>query len=118
MNIAAVGASVGRVGLATLFAHSVIIMAPQPTALSISSANSRARTQVRKKPNDDAPYIGQLGAGAKRQAVERADGEPRTKRKKLDALVGGNHRKGDADEHDGVVCIISCVAGSLSDSDA
>ncbi|EAU92932.1 hypothetical protein CC1G_03719 [Coprinopsis cinerea okayama7 len=49
---------------------------------------SRARTQARKKVNDDASYFGPStstgGAGAKRQAVDKLDGEPRTKRKRAE----------------------------------
>ncbi|KAF5369858.1 hypothetical protein D9758_001094 [Tetrapyrgos nigripes] len=46
---------------------------------------SRARNP-RKKVNEDASYIGPSGfnsAGSKRQAADRADGEPRAKRKRV-----------------------------------
>jgi len=45
-----------------------------------------ARPQRRKKAtNEDASYVGPSGstAGSKRQAADRADGEPRAKRKRV-----------------------------------
>lgn len=70
-------------------------MAPTPIISSISlpsieinsTTTSRARTQ-RKRINDDAAYFGPPPPGAigvKRHAIDKADGEPRVKRKKLDA---------------------------------
>jgi len=57
-------------------------------------AGSRSRPQARKKVNDDAAYFGPpTGAGVKRQAIDKAEGEPRVKRKKVDAAVGGVGRK-------------------------
>ncbi|KAI0043890.1 hypothetical protein FA95DRAFT_1562849 [Auriscalpium vulgare] len=63
----------------------------QPHALPASamsgaaqSANSRARNPSRRRPNDDAAYAGPSTA-AKRQAAEKADGETRVKRKRVDA---------------------------------
>ncbi|KAF9535795.1 hypothetical protein CPB83DRAFT_842352 [Crepidotus variabilis] len=55
------------------------------------SSSSRSRTQSRKKVNDDAPYMGPSGAIAsttatKRQAVDKADGEPRVKRKRVETV--------------------------------
>ena len=53
------------------------------------TSTSRARTQARKKTNDDAAYFGPSGSaasGSKRQAVDKAEGEPRTKRKRVDAM--------------------------------
>jgi hypothetical protein len=51
-----------------------------------SVSGSRSRPQARKKANDDAAYFGPLGgAGTKRHAGEKADGEPRVKRKRVDA---------------------------------
>ncbi|KAH7926197.1 hypothetical protein BV22DRAFT_1063441 [Leucogyrophana mollusca] len=47
-------------------------------------SGSRSRPQARKKPNDDAAYFGPPAAGAKRQAADRAEGEPRVKRKRVD----------------------------------
>lgn len=47
-----------------------------------STSGSRSRPQARKKPNDDAAYFGV--AGTKRQAVDRAEGEPRVKRKRVE----------------------------------
>ncbi|KAH9486719.1 hypothetical protein JR316_0000784 [Psilocybe cubensis] len=53
---------------------------------------SRSRNQARKKVNDDASYFGPPvtapGPSAlKRQAIEKADGEPRLKRKKVEPNV-------------------------------
>ncbi|KAK0506427.1 hypothetical protein EDD18DRAFT_1304894 [Armillaria luteobubalina] len=46
------------------------------------------RPQARKKVNDDASYFGPPGASSlKRQAVERVDGEPRMKRKRVEPVV-------------------------------
>lgn len=47
-----------------------------------STSGSRSRPQARKKPNDDAAYFGV--AGTKRQAADRAEGEPRVKRKRVE----------------------------------
>jgi hypothetical protein len=60
---------------------------PQPST-------SRARTQSRKKLNDDAAYFAPSGSAAsKRQAVDKADGEPRTKRKRVDGNVAAHAKK-------------------------
>ncbi|SJL05377.1 uncharacterized protein ARMOST_08744 [Armillaria ostoyae] len=46
------------------------------------------RPQARKKVNDDASYFGPPGASSlKRQAVERVDGEPRVKRKRVEPVA-------------------------------
>lgn len=55
-----------------------------------STTGSRSRPQARRKPNDDASYFGPPGgaavaSGTKRQAADKADGEPRGKRKRVDA---------------------------------
>ncbi|KAF4623232.1 hypothetical protein D9613_001999 [Agrocybe pediades] len=52
-------------------------------------SNSRSRTQARKKASDDAPYFGPPSANAgpsslKRQAADKAEGEPRVKRKRTE----------------------------------
>jgi hypothetical protein len=93
-------------------------MAPPPSTgtlinsgagASISAAAARPRNQARKKANDDAAYVGQLSAGAKRQALERADGEPRQKRKRADgaAALASSSRKlakdADMEEIDSLV---------------
>lgn len=49
------------------------------------ASGSRSRPQARKKPNDDAAYFGPPTA-SKRQAVDRAEGEPRVKRKRVEPL--------------------------------
>lgn len=55
---------------------------------------SRSRPQARKKVNDDAAYFGPLaGAGVKRHAMDKAEGEPRVKRKRVDATAGGIGRR-------------------------
>ncbi|EKM60441.1 uncharacterized protein PHACADRAFT_84386 [Phanerochaete carnosa HHB-10118-sp] len=65
---------------------SVLAATSQPPA-----ATSRARPQARRKanPQDDAAYHGALpsSAGAKRSATDKADGEPRVKRKRLEPAV-------------------------------
>ncbi|KIJ59820.1 hypothetical protein HYDPIDRAFT_99917 [Hydnomerulius pinastri MD-312] len=48
------------------------------------ASGSRSRPQARKKPNDDAAYFGPPSTVTKRQAVDRADGEPRVKRKRIE----------------------------------
>ncbi|KAG0703046.1 hypothetical protein DFH29DRAFT_804024 [Suillus ampliporus] len=62
-----------------------------------STSGSRSRPQARKKPNDDAAYFGV--AGTKRQAADRADGEPRVKRKRVEhsAAVSRRADKATAD---------------------
>ncbi|KAG2160235.1 uncharacterized protein EDB93DRAFT_1074561 [Suillus bovinus] len=52
------------------------------SANASSTSGSRSRPQARKKPNDDAAYFGV--AGTKRQAADRAEGEPRVKRKRVE----------------------------------
>lgn len=59
-----------------------------------ASSAARSRTQARKKVNDDASYFGPPAtaagpgpSGLKRQAAEKADGEPRVKRKKVEPNV-------------------------------
>ncbi|RDB28611.1 hypothetical protein Hypma_015054 [Hypsizygus marmoreus] len=58
-------------------------MSGQPTA-----TGSRSRPQARRKPNDDASYFGPpvASTGTKRQAADKADGEPRGKRKRVEPL--------------------------------
>jgi hypothetical protein len=57
-------------------------------------AGSRSRPQARKKVNDDAAYFGPPTAvGVKRHATDKAEGEPRVKRKKVDATTGAAGRK-------------------------
>lgn len=56
-----------------------------PIPLEASTAGSRSRPQARKKASDDAAYLGSVsGVGAKRQAIDKAEGEPRVKRKKVE----------------------------------
>ncbi|KAL0945555.1 hypothetical protein HGRIS_014716 [Hohenbuehelia grisea] len=74
------------------------------SAQAAGSSGSRSRPQARKKVADDAAYFapgghtsainssaaggpsgGAGGAGTKRHAAERAEGEPRVKRKRVDA---------------------------------
>lgn len=80
---------------------------PQPTMSvngSVSGAvasGSRSRPQARKKPNDDAAYFGPPTA-SKRQAADRAEGEPRVKRKRVDPLRKAE--RADAEEEKSSVC--------------
>lgn len=71
-------------------------MAPPPTSTMANGSSqpaattSRARPQARRKLNvtaDDAAYHGVLpgSAGTKRAAVEKPEGEPRVKRKRVEA---------------------------------
>lgn len=61
----------------------------------VTGVGSRSRPQARKKPNDDAAYFGPPPTvGTKRHAVEKVDGEPRVKRKRVDA-AGGARSKAD-----------------------
>lgn len=52
-----------------------------------TTTGSRSRPQARKKHNDDAAYFGPPVAGAKRHAVDKVDGEPRVKRKRVEPIV-------------------------------
>ncbi|KAJ6497991.1 hypothetical protein C8R47DRAFT_1112484 [Mycena vitilis] len=64
------------------------------------ATGSRSRPQARKKANDDAAYFGPplTGAGAKRHAVDKADGEPRVKRKRVDPTLSVTaHARRDLD---------------------
>jgi len=77
---------------------------PTPMASSITTGTtgSRSRPHARKKINDDAPYTAppSASAGTKRQAAEKADGEPRIKRKRVEpvtAMASSNSKK-DAEE--------------------
>jgi len=69
------------------------------SASAPQSSSSRARTQARKKINDDAAYLGPsastASAGTKRLAGDKADGEPRTKRKRVDTGHSANSFKKD-----------------------
>ena len=54
------------------------------------TTGSRSRTQSRKKVNDDAAYFGPPASNvsmssAKRQAPDKAEGEPKVKRKRVEA---------------------------------
>jgi len=83
---------------------------PQPSS-------SRARTQTRKKLNDDAAYFGPSGSGAsKRQAVDKAEGEPRTKRKRIDTAHGNaslnNKRDHEIEARKSLVGVCSVIQSS------
>ncbi|KAJ7674444.1 hypothetical protein B0H17DRAFT_1016706 [Mycena rosella] len=71
------------------------------SAPQISTTGSRSRPQARKKANDDAAYFGPplTGAGAKRHAADKVEGEPRVKRKRVDATLAaaGNRRDTDTE---------------------
>jgi hypothetical protein len=73
-----------------------------------SLSGSRSRPQARKKVNDDAAYF--AAAGIKRNAGDRADGEPRVKRKRVEASgpgavssFGGRKLEKERAMHDGEV---------------
>ncbi|KAJ3556513.1 hypothetical protein NP233_g11960 [Leucocoprinus birnbaumii] len=62
------------------------------------ATGSRSRPQARKKLNDDAAYMAppSANAGTKRQAADKADGEPRVKRKRVEPVItatSGNGKK-------------------------
>ncbi|TFK76647.1 hypothetical protein BDN72DRAFT_852004 [Pluteus cervinus] len=71
---------------------------------SLSTGGSRSRPQARRKQNDDASYNGPINgaSGSKRQATDKAEGEPRMKRKRVDAPQISTNNSGsgrrDADE--------------------
>ncbi|KAG6814417.1 hypothetical protein H0H92_007420 [Tricholoma furcatifolium] len=58
------------------------------SAPQITASSSRSRTQARRKPNDDASYFAPIASssGVKRHAVDKADGEPRGKRKRVEPI--------------------------------
>ncbi|KAJ7785653.1 hypothetical protein B0H16DRAFT_1487579 [Mycena metata] len=63
----------------------------------ISATASRTTRKV-KKANDDAAYFGPpTGAGAKRHAADKVDGEPRVKRKRVDASLAVSANRRDID---------------------
>ena len=69
----------------------------QPHTMSASTTtqpttSSRSRTQSRKKVNDDAAYFGPPASSTsvsatKRQAPDKAEGEPRVKRKRVETHI-------------------------------
>lgn len=63
-----------------------------------STSGSRSRPQARKKPNDDAAYFGV--AGTKRQAADRAEGEPRVKRKRVEHGTAVSRRADKSADND------------------
>lgn len=68
----------------------------RPMSAPTTTTGSRSRPQARKKHNDDAAYFGPPVAGAKRHAVDKVDGEPRVKRKRMEPIVtsaGGSRRE-------------------------
>ncbi|KAH7884012.1 hypothetical protein F5I97DRAFT_1633940 [Phlebopus sp. FC_14] len=68
------------------------------------ASGSRSRPQARKKPNDDAAYFGPPSTATKRLAVDRADGEPRVKRKRVESTAR-NMDKPAADAEEDRSCI-------------
>ena len=58
------------------------------SASTTTQTNSRSRTQSRKKVNDDAAYFAPASSASvsatKRQAPDKAEGEPRVKRKRVE----------------------------------
>jgi hypothetical protein len=79
------------------YSHCSMSTAATLSANAGSTSGSRSRPQARKKPNDDAAYFG--ATGMKRQAVDRAEGESRSKRKRLDgSAVSRKAEKSTADD--------------------
>lgn len=80
--------------------HSQTAMSASATVATASS--SRSRPQGRKKANDDASYFGPststAGGGTKRQAADKLDGEPRVKRKRVDASAVAQTSKKDTND--------------------
>lgn len=101
----------------------LVLLHPSPTFLIMSAApqsstGSRSRPQARKKPNDDATYFGPpLGgngaSGTKRQAAEKAEGEPRVKRKRVDISAAANSNRRDA-ESEPKASLVGGVAFGMS----
>jgi len=94
--------------------HSSHSMSSAPQALS---TGSRTRPQARKKPNDDASYFGPTGnsgatAGTKRQASDKADGEPRGKRKRAEPAPTSS-RKDIAEAEERASLVRGVVASEL-----
>ncbi|KAF8060953.1 hypothetical protein FPV67DRAFT_1587500 [Lyophyllum atratum] len=82
------------------------------TAPQNSASGSRSRPQARRKPNDDASYFGppvtnNTTAGVKRHAADKAEGEPRGKRKRVEPITttSANFRRDgtDADQRTSLV---------------
>lgn len=74
------------------------------------ASGSRSRPQARKKPSDDAAYFGPPAA-SKRQAVDRAEGEPRVKRKRVEPLRKMDRAGIDAEEEKSSVCFLTRDCG-------
>ena len=72
------------------------------SATVATASSSRSRPQGRKKANDDASYFGPststAGGGTKRQAADKLDGEPRVKRKRVDASAVAQTSKKDTND--------------------
>ncbi|KAF9493923.1 hypothetical protein BDN71DRAFT_1449565 [Pleurotus eryngii] len=70
-----------------------------------TSTSARSRTQARRKPNDEAGYFGPGGgnstAGVKRHAVDRAEGDGRAKRKRVEPANGNNGLGSNSARKDG-----------------
>lgn len=65
----------------------------------VMPSGSRSRPQARKKPSDDAAYLGPPSTTTKRHATDRAEGEPRLKRKRVDPTTS-LARRADKAAHD------------------
>ncbi|KAF7437319.1 hypothetical protein PC9H_004158 [Pleurotus ostreatus] len=70
-----------------------------------ASTGGRSRTQARRKHNDEAGYFGPGGgnstAGVKRHAVDKADGDGRAKRKRVEPGNGNTGLGSNASRKDG-----------------
>lgn len=70
-----------------------------------SATTARSRVQSRRKPNDDASYaappLTSSNSGSKRHAVDKPDGEPRMKRKRVETVQATNQNTTNNGRRDG-----------------
>jgi hypothetical protein len=91
-----------------------------------TASSSRARPQARKKANDDASYFGPSTStsgvsGTKRQAADKLEGEPRVKRKRVDAVsatVQAAAKKDTAESELRLSLVRLCTCVALRDEDS
>ncbi|KXN89814.1 hypothetical protein AN958_04818 [Leucoagaricus sp. SymC.cos] len=67
------------------------------STIATGASGSRSRPQARKKLNDDAAYTAPPSVGAKRQAADKAEGEPRVKRKRVEPMTVATSTNGKKD---------------------
>ena len=95
--------------------HASVTMSANGSVSGAVPSGSRSRPQARKKPNDDAAYFGPPTA-SKRHAVDRAEGEPRVKRKRVEPLrkVDRTGVSVDAEDEKSSVCFLSHQTAALA----